>query len=80
MIDDESWLPVGMMPTGQSHAIDCESAVIRFGPKSETPEEKPAKGKAETIVKQTAPATEEPAVKAAPKAKKPKTPADGTLL
>ena len=54
--------------------------MIRFGPKSETPEEKPAKGKAETIVKQTAPAAEEPAVKAVAKAKKPKRPADGTLL
>lgn len=80
VIDDESWLPVGMMPTGRSHSIDCENAVIRFGPKSETQEEKPAKSKVATPATEAAPAVEKPEAKATPKTKKPKASADGTLL
>jgi hypothetical protein len=54
--------------------------VIRFGPKSETQEAKPAKGKAETAARDAAPSAEKPAAKAAPKAKKAKASSDRTLL
>ncbi|MDB5553173.1 MAG: hypothetical protein JWL86_3157 [Rhizobium sp.] len=54
--------------------------MIRFGPKSETQDAKPAKGKAETTVAEIDPVAEKPEAKAAPKAKKPKAAADGTLL
>jgi len=54
--------------------------VIRFGPKSETPEEKPAKSKMATRAPEAVPVAEKPAAKAAPKAKKAKVSADGTLL
>jgi hypothetical protein len=80
VIDDESWLPAGMMPVRRSHLISCESAVIRFGPKSETQETKPAKGKVETTATEVDSVAEKPAAKAAPKAKKPKASTDGTLL
>ena len=54
--------------------------MIRFGPKSETPEEKPAKSKVATPVAEAVPVAEKPAAKATAKAKKPKAAADGTLL
>jgi hypothetical protein len=54
--------------------------VIRFGPKSETQEAKPPKGKAESVEKETAAVAKKPAAKAPPKAKKPKSSSDGTLL
>ncbi|UVC06947.1 hypothetical protein IHQ71_17060 [Rhizobium sp. TH2] len=54
--------------------------MIRFGPKSETQEAKPAKSKAEAPAMDAAPAAEKPTAKAAPKAKKAKASTDGTLL
>jgi hypothetical protein len=54
--------------------------VIRFGPKSETQDAKPAKGKPEAAVTEETPVAEKPATKAAPKAKKTKPSPDGTLL